>query len=317
MVNDLRDFGASHGMSFVAAPVARPVGLPINDQALVLSIEGELEQARTALSALEEARAIERLSRVEEDLLAHPYLPQATFLMGECWALQAQAAREHAPTLALDLEERRQALEGPRALAFGESAPQPAARATSTRALAGLAPGDELELDGAPRASGTRQLELAAGLHHVRVFRHGRLVFAQFVVVEPSQKTLDLAVPPLVPCSAEDLETVVANQPVPPGVACASWAQVRADSGGGIGVALCHRDHCGAFTHWQRREPAPFQPIAVERGRLPSWAGFALAGASVLAASGLVLWQAGAFDHGHPTATTWEYGGLNPQAIRF
>jgi hypothetical protein len=289
----------------------------VNDQARVLSLEGELEQARTALSALEEARANERLSRVEADLLAHPYLPQATFLMGECLALQAQAARERDPARALLLEARREVLEGPRARAFGESAPQPAPSAVSTRSLSGLAAVDELELDGAALISGTRQVELAAGLHHVRVFRHGRAIFAKFVSVEPNQEALSLDAPALVPCSAEDLEGVAANQAIPRGVSCERWAQVRADIGGGIGVALCERDHCGAFTHWQRRAPAPFAPIAIDRRNLPSWAGFALAGASVLVATSLVLWQAGAFDHGHPTATTWEYGGLNPQAVRF
>lgn len=301
----------------MAVSAARPVGLPVNDQALVLSLEGELEQARTALSALEEARASERLRRVEADLIAHPYLPQATFLMGECLNLQAQAARQQDPARALLLEARREALEGPRALAFGESVPQPGPSVVSTRTISGLAAIDELELDGALLASGTERLELAAGLHHVRVLRHGRAIFAKFVSVEPEQKQLALEAPPLTPCSAEDLEGVAANQPIPRGVTCESWAQVRADAGGGIGVALCQREHCGSFTHWQRREPAPFQPIRVERGGLPSWAGFALAGASVLAASGLVLWQAGAFDHGRPTATTWEYGGLNPQAVRF
>jgi hypothetical protein len=176
---------------------------------------------------------------------------------------------------------------------------------------------DELWLDGAALPSGERTPKTAPGLHHVQVFRHARPIFASFVEVREDQASLQLAVPPLVPCSVEDLENVVANQPVPRGVTCESWAQVRADSRGGIDVALCQHDHCGAFTHWRRREPPPFQPIAIERGTLPSWAGFALVGASVLAASGLVLWQAGAFDRGHPTATTWEYGGLNPQAIRF
>src|SRR4051794_13747015 len=50
----LRDFGAARGLSFVAAGVDRPLGLPANDAALVDQLEGELEQARTALSALEE-----------------------------------------------------------------------------------------------------------------------------------------------------------------------------------------------------------------------------------------------------------------------
>jgi hypothetical protein len=138
------------------------------------------------------------------------------------------------------------------------------------------------------------------------------------VEVQADQAAIELGVPALVACSREDLEGVAANQPLPPGIACERWAQVRADAGGGIGVALCEHNHCGAFSHWQRRAVTPFRPLATtERAALPPWAGFALAGASALVASGLVLWQAGAFDHGHPTATTWQYGGLNPQALRF
>ena len=181
----LRDFGAAHGMSLVAPVNSRPVGLDGSyDSALVLSLESELEQARTALSALEEAPATERLARVEADLLAHPYLPQATFLMGECLALQSQAARQNSPALAALLESRRQALEGPRALAFGETAPTSAGLATATlRQVTGLAPIDDLELDGNGLGR-ARQVALAAGLHHVRVHRHGRPIFATFANLE-------------------------------------------------------------------------------------------------------------------------------------
>jgi hypothetical protein len=294
------------------------VGLPVNDAARVLAIESELEQARTALSALEEARATERLAKVEADLLAHPYLPQATFLMGECLALMAQAARERDPQRAARLDARRQALEGPRAPAFGELSGAVPTAVLSARAVNGLAPVDELELDGARLAPGTRRVELGAGLHHVRVLRHGRVIFATFAGLEPEQPKLELAVPPLVPCSADDLEGAEAGK-VPTNVTCERWAMVRAEAGGGIGVALCSRDRCGAFAHWQRQATTPFQPLVNERDRtsMPAWAGFAVAGAALLATSGLVLWQAGAFERGHATATSWEYGGLNPQGIRF
>jgi hypothetical protein len=239
--------------------------------------------------------------------------------MGECLALQAQAARENSPALAASLEAQRQALEGPRALAFGETPPPSVGVPASPepRRVTGLSAIDELELDG--HAIGrVRQVPLAAGLHHLRVHRHGRAIFASFTQVEPDQAALELAAPPLVPCSAEDLEGVTANEPAPRGVSCERWAMVRAEAAGGIGVALCRRDECGSFTRWQRRAATPFQPIADEHNQLPAWAGFAVAGATLLVTSGLVLWQAGAFERGHPTATSWEFGGLNPQsAVRF
>lgn len=293
------------------------MGLPANDAALVLAIESELEQARTALSALEEAKANERLARVEADLLAHPYLPQATFLMGECLALMARAARERDPERALLLEAHRQALEGPRAPAFGDAASAAATPVLGTRQLLGPAAIDELEIDGQRLPSGARQVPLGEGLHHVRVLRHGRPIFATFSSLEAEQPALELAVPALIPCAADDLEGVATGGPIPATVTCERWAMVRADVGGGIGVALCQRARCSAFVHWQRQTPAPFRPIVAERARVPGWAGFALAGATVLVTSGLVLWQAGAFERGRPTSTSWEYGGLNPQGIRF
>src|SRR5687767_2661448 len=92
------------------------------DGARVDSLEAALEQARTALSALEEDTALPLLRRVEAELLAHPHLPQAAFLMAECLALQAQAIRPRDPALAQQLEQSRASLEGSRASAFGDAA---------------------------------------------------------------------------------------------------------------------------------------------------------------------------------------------------
>jgi hypothetical protein len=296
------------------------MGLQANDAALVDALEAELEQARTALSALEEASAGARLSKIESLLLAHPHLPQAAFLMGECLALEAQAARELDPTHAALLDARRIALEGPRATAFGDANATAQTPASVTLDVQGLATTDTLELDGATLVDSAR-VTVAPGLHHARVWRGGRPIFAVFAEVAAKQAKLALDVPARVPCSAEDLEFVPRSatahrSELPTDITCARWAQAR-DDDGGVAVALCERSHCGAFVHWHRQPAAPFAPISAERASFPAWAGFAIAGATAVVASGLLIWQSGALEHGHPTAATWEYGGLNPQGLRF
>jgi hypothetical protein len=315
----LRDFGAARGLSFVAVSADRPLGLPANDAALVDQLEGELEQARTALSALEENAAGERLSRVEAQLLSHPHLPQASFLLGDCLALQAQAAREQNPARARQLDERRLALEGPRAVAFGETAASAVPSSARTLDVQGLREMDELELDGQTFAAPVRQVTLVPGLHQARVWRWGRAIFATFTEVSSEQKLLALNVPALVPCSAEDLQSVPRTPgtvKLASGIECRHWAKVREESGG-IGVALCEQSRCGDFVHWQKRAAAPFAPIAAERSHWPAWAGFAIAGATLAVASGLVLWQSGAFDRGQPTTWQGQFQGPTAQGARF
>jgi hypothetical protein len=330
-IDVLRDFGAARGLTFVGvaagrkgtpAPLARAAG---NDDALGDRIESELEQARTSLSALEEGAALERLGRVEAELLAHPYLPQASFLMAECLALRAQAARSSDPALARQLEARRAAIEGPRALAFGESAlsgaspppgstePVPRTEAEPALAIRGLATGDLVEMDGRA-ALPAQALRAAPGLHHFRIWRAGAPVFATFAEVEVGKPALALKPPPLLACDDADLFAARGGD-VPPGISCPSWARVRVE-GTGIGVSLCQRSSCGAFVHWQRREPESFTPLDVERG-LPAWAGFTIAGATAALVTGLVLWQSGALDRGERAATTLEYTGYRPQGLRF
>jgi hypothetical protein len=315
----LHDYGAARGLSFVALgpqPQLSGRGLPAYDAALVDRLESELEHARTSLSALEEEAAKERLGRIEAELLAHPHLPQVAFLMAECLALKAQAAG--ATPQATEWREQREALEGPRALAFGETqTASPAAGTPLPLALDGLALGDEVEVDGQGQARGERRVSLLPGLHHFRVLRAGRPVFAAFRAVQAAEQRLRLEVPPLAPCSHDDLASVdarllAAGAPPPAGVACERFAIVRPESSG-VSVALCGRKGCGPLVHWQRRrKTAPFTPIAIDRSRLPSWAGFAIAGAGAALATSLVLWQSGALDRGQRAAGTLEYGGLNP-----
>jgi hypothetical protein len=320
---DLADFGAARGLSFreLSPTAGGSLGLSAYDSALADRLEAELEQARTALSALEEDAATERLSHVEADLLAHPHLPQAGFLMAECFALQAVLARPRDPELASELERARAALEGRRAAAFGDDSGGPVASpAPQSLAITGLSSADQLEIDGREFAS-QRRAELALGIHHVRVWRAERLVFASFLRVRADQTELQVPAEALTACSADDLRAVRPSElargaPVPAGVACERWALARAD-GAGIAVALCERSRCGGFVHWERQRALPFTPISVERRWLPAWASFAIVGAAAAAAGSLVLWQAGAFDSGNPSAASFRYAGVNPRAIHF
>lgn len=302
------------------ADTNRPQGLPANDAALVEQIEAELERARTALGTLEEGAAAGPLQQARMQLLSHPYLPQAGFLFAECLALEARATRETNPDAAALLEQRRFALEGPRATAFGDTRPAAKPPARVTLALTGLAAGDELELDSALPQAPRAALALQVGFHHARVWRDGQPIFATFFEVTSDQTRLDLAVRPLVACSAEDLAVVrdAADASPPRSVSCPYWAKVRPEPFG-IGVALCERDTCQPFVHWQPRPALPFTPITALRPVVPSWAAFALAGVTVAAATGLVLWQSGAFEHGQPKS--WQFAGIErgapPPGMRF
>lgn len=327
-MSDLTDFGAARGLSFAPLALAErrdeSVGLSAYDGARVDRIEAILEQARTSLSALEEEAATTLLAQVELELFAHPHLPQAAFLMAECLALQAQAARPRDPTRANELELLRLALalEGARATAFGEAVSAGSKPVVQRLRVTGLSRIDELELDGEP-ASVRSHVEVAPGLHHARVWRSGRLIFATFVRTKAGQTELVLEAPRLAPCDRDDLAALEAGAvargaSVPAGIACRSWAMVR-EEGAGIGVAQCSGSHCGAFVHWQRRPAEPFTPavVAPHRQRLPTWATFAIVGAATVAATSVVLWQAGAFDSGNPNAASFRYAGVNPQGIRF
>jgi hypothetical protein len=183
--------------------------------------------------------------------------------------------------------------------------------------LIGLGPGDQLEIDGQPQAQAASapSVRLAEGLHHLRVLRAGRAVFATFSEIAPGQAALQLPVPQLVPCSAADLASVrpddtARGRPPPPGIACTSWALVRPEARG-VAVALCSGSRCGSFVSWEKRPPPAFAPLGVDRPGLPAWATFTAAAAAGVLTTSLLLWQAGAFD-GAQRSPRFGYGGLNP-----
>jgi hypothetical protein len=292
--------------AFVApAPTPPPVYAPYRADR-VLAIEGRIDEARTFASSLDEERALELLAAIEQDLLQHPELPQAAWLMAERHTLTASVRRAQ-PDGARDAEElvrRARVLEGPRAPAFGETAAEASRVDDSVRVhFPELAARDVLEVDGVKSGA---TLALAPGEHHVRVLRNGELLFAGWSALGGAAEAR-LGVRPLTPCSAEDLfgiDARAASPGVPPGVHCASFVVARR-RGRQLEVAAC-----------QRRACRPFEPLLPERAEartFPPWAAIALAGVAAAGVTSLVLWSTGALDREEPPAQReFVYRGLGP-----
>jgi hypothetical protein len=273
---------------------------------LVLDIEGRLDEARTLASSLDEAHALALLGSVEQDLMAHPELPQAAWLLAERHRIEAEVLRtDPAESARADaLSEAALALEGPRAVAFGapngESGAEPARVSVGVRDLDAR---DRLEIDG---RSGAAERNVAPGLHQLRVLRDGELVFASWEKLG-DRANVTLGVPPVTACSLEELAAadargarVTLSEPV----SCPRWFVARR-AASGLEVADCRANACGAFVPLVESRPsaAPF----------PAWATATLVGAGAVAASMLALWAAGGFEHESqaPGKTVFVYGGLH------
>jgi hypothetical protein len=300
----LADFARQNHVAFVAPAPTPASSLPGYRGELVLDLEGRLDEARTLASSLDEEHALALLDAVERELLKHPELPQAAWLLAEHHRVEAEVRREdpEARARVTELRHAADALEGPRALAFG---------ATDDGTSAGAAPAnvtvrdltarDSLEVDG--QHGGAARL-VAPGLHQVRVLRERELVFAAWQELG-SEPNVTLGVRPIAPCSDEDLGVDVsgtaprAHAPV----ACPDWFVARR-AARGLELARCQASACGAFV--------PLVASAPEARPFPAWATATLVGAGAIAAGFLAVWAAGGFEHeaAAPPKTVFVYGGL-------
>lgn len=301
---------------------------PSYDAALVDELEALLEEARTTPSTRGASPALER---AEALLLEHPELPQAAWLLAERQAIEAGALvalDAAAAARRLELGKTAARLEGVRAATAGTpepgpDAPAPSEPVTSAPVPRGARPHDRVFIDGVEvSAEAGAPVTLAPGRHHALVARGTVSVWAGWLRLEPGHVVQLPDVGPA--CSAHDLADVGGGSEAPgpaPGVRCERWAVARPSSAGGIDVAECAAARCGP---WQHAGVERFVGALVvlpparepERGEWPGWATWSLVGAGALAATGLVLWQVGAF-HGGSRETEFVFTGPSASAYHF
>jgi len=265
---------------------------------VALRLEAALEEAQVLAASLDEDRALTVLAGIERDLLAHPELPQAAWLMAERHHLAGAIRRKQPGGLpdADALLESAHVLEGPRAAPFGDDGASAPAMpvALATLSVLDLDPADRLVLDGRPA---TQKESVRPGRHHARVLRGSSVAWSGWFDV-PAEPRVDkvLGVPVRVACSAEDLRDVTPDARTPggtSGVHCARWVGVRRGKGG-LEVAWCEGARCSAYGPLLHDRPAP-EP----RASIPTWAAATLVGAAALGAGSLLIFT-GAFERDEP-----------------
>jgi hypothetical protein len=223
-----------------------------------------------------------------------------------------------------ELAQRARALEGPRALAYGSPQPGPPRSLETSRLAFGHArPADEVYVDGVPTREGT---PVAAGQHHVQVFRAGRRLWAGWADLGAPLRFPD----PSVACDSLDVggaEERATGPEALPGVLCPYWAIARSAAPGAVQLAECRGARCGPW-HWLQsplepgalttRNPDRQEPAAAADsfGGWSPWMTWTVIGVGVVAASGLILWQADAFAS-PPRATEFAFTGPSAAAIPF
>lgn len=313
----IADWAAGRGF-VAAAPGAS--ALPSYTDDVAREAEALLEEARAATPS-----ALGAFERLDALLTAHPELPQASWLLAERYALEAQyRARDGTadPGPRQELTRRSGELEGTRAAAFGAQArgTELARQPTEPLQIAGIRPKDEVLLDGTQAATGS---PVSRGRHHVQVFRERVLVWAGWVELDSPPR---LTVPDTTsPCSTPDLSGTVLAVAAPvaaPGVHCAEWAVAAPAPAGGLRLALCHAARCEAWEYLA--SPLATQgPRAAESASphterpWPAWVTWGAVGLGAAAGTALVLWRTGAFASRTPSTEFVFTGPSTAAALRF
>src|SRR6266851_6208961 len=285
-------------------------------QALAPRCDQALDKARDQLTGGDDQGAQQTLRQLEQALREHPELLQASWLMAERYRLEAQIAARTSAEEATRWRQRAHALEGQRAVSFGEVRSQtraPPAELSVTIVVHG-ARRHEIFWDGASSAD---EVSTTAGEHHLVIVRGKRVAWSGWVSALAAGR-IDVWIPDDLPCSVEDLAGAAmvpgGEASVPKGVRCGAWAiAAPGPKRGTLRLAVCSRDQCQPAATWAY-EVFDSAPVSSEdsktskKGILPSWATWTLAGVGVAAATSIVLWRAGVFDRSEP-ATKVTYDG--------
>ncbi len=313
----LLDDWARHQGATLRLSRATPARAPASYASEIVShIERALEEARVALDAGDPKNAEQHAAAAEAELREHPELPQAHWLMAEARAAFAEAARALGNDDSAEAAQRdAQGLGGARAPELDESVePALAVNAERTRlelSLRGWLEGDVVEWDGAaiqaPRERA--HLESTSGLHHLRVLRGTRLLWAGWVNASEESPLLSVALATPAPCGAEDLALGRASDTLAR-VRCDEWVAARPGRPGSLELARCRRGSCEPFAPWPSAAPARALRTDEPAAETRSWApwGYTFLGVAVAATATALIWSATRPEE--RDRTVWVYQGV-------
>ncbi len=335
---ELDAWAKSHSLELTRPPQAA-VEAPAYDAALATKIEALLDQANLFAGSMQKAQAAERLQKAESLLRANPELPQAAWLMAERFRLEARITTDAARQT--EAQQRAFVLEGVRTEVYGRSSPTRATGARSSAPthpaasdafakqrrvyrLVGILRSDEVYVDGVLAQHST---QLVPGEHHLRVLRARALVWSGWMQFG-EQASIRIPAPAPEPCSDHDFlgTTLQASTlRVGPHTRCPNWVAAAPDAEGKLWIAECHATRCTA-PRVLESSAVLSPPLASPRSPggdahpdsgWPAWATYVVTGVGVAAATGIVLWQLGAFESQPDKDPVWIYEGVNPAALRF
>ena len=325
---DIDGWAVSRERRLSPPPLAPPLAAAGHDDAAADRIEGLLAEARTQTYSGDSAAAESALDAADAVLKEAPALPESAWLAAEILHDRAMIVALRDPASATSLEQRSEALAGPRAPVFSATtkdagravsgARDPASPAKALEpevrarvlpgpgvALIGPLPGDVVHVDGV-EVSPPRTV--AHGAHHVRVLRSGRLAWAGWI--DATGASANVAVPEPVPCSTTDLAPVTDDAGAKGPVLCEEYVRARAVGSERIEVALCHHASCGVWLPWSRAWGAAFEGPMQPRLRpraAPTWFLWTAAGVAAVIVGGFVLAEEGVFDRRGPTRETFTF----------
>lgn len=317
----------------LAAPIEEKIpALPVVDWAVAERVEVEIDHAREAMATLDAERTERALAQAEAEILAHPELPQAAWLLAEIergWGARFMRIGPVDIDRATRAWARADALDGGRAPGIGEAHPAPPRETVSaTIGFEGVgepdapnAPAelDELEiwLDGAPVKPGV--VSRAAGRHHLLVTRDDQVVWGSWITL--AEKS-DVRAPLTrhAACSVADMRraSLMGASIAAPGARCARWvAAVATRDPAVVRVATCERDRCAPLVEWRvGGGRVAFGPNDRTMGsRWPAWGTWTLVGVGIVTLTVVTLAAAGVFASAR-TETRFVNGGVRPHALR-
>jgi hypothetical protein len=275
-------------------------------------VEQELDRAREATAGLDGDATERALSRAAADVVAHPELPQAAWLMAEIDRAWAVRYARMAPIDAAHSERMwREAagLDGGRASGIGEPH---SSTSDPTVSFTLVAPaGVTARIDGVATVSGP--VTKTASAHIVVAERDGVVLWASWVNVTAG---MTVTLPPLSACTTDDLSAarIEGDHVEGHGVRCGGWiaAAVADDDPTSVRVATCEGSQCGPLLEWRVLRAPPFIPgteSAPAGGRWPAWATWTIVGVGAAGAAVAVALASGALQS-RPTETQFVNGGI-------